>query len=173
MARVYVSIGSNLDRERNIRSCLRQLRETFGALQVSTVYRSAAVGFQGDDFLNLVVGFDTEGDVWSVASQLRRIETEHGRRREQRRFASRTLDLDVLLYDDLVMREEGLHIPREDITHYAFVLCPLAELAGERRHPLLRVTFADLWQAFSERREEKMHPVTLDLDSGNPAARTF
>ncbi|MCP5424996.1 MAG: 2-amino-4-hydroxy-6-hydroxymethyldihydropteridine diphosphokinase [Gammaproteobacteria bacterium] len=165
MAKVYVSIGSNRDRERNICSCLRHLREVFGELQVSTVYRSASIGFQGADFLNLVVGFDTAWDVWTVATLMRRIETAHGRRRGQHRFTSRTLDLDVLLYDDLVLQDDALHVPRDDITRYAFVLCPLAELAGECRHPLLAVTFAELWRAFPVDERPPLQAVELDCSN--------
>lgn len=163
MARVYVSIGSNVDRERNIRACLQALQAAFGELQVSTVYRSAAVGFQGDDFFNLVVGFDTATDVESLAAQMRDIEAAQGRRRNNQRFASRTLDLDILLYDDLVSQEDSLRIPREDITQYAFVLLPLAELAGERLHPQLKVTFTDLWQDFTARHDTNLVPVPFDM----------
>ncbi len=103
MARVYISVGSNVERERNIRSCLRALEERFGALTLSRVYQNKAVGFSGADFFNLVVGFTTDADPYSVASCLRTIETAHGRYRDAPKFSPRTLDLDLLLYDDLVL----------------------------------------------------------------------
>jgi len=162
MATVYVSVGSNVDRENNIRQCLDKLRQAFGSVQESTIYQSAAVGFQGDDFLNLVVQFDTSLDVYTVVSQLQEIEAEQGRRRGGDRFSSRTLDLDILLYDDLILEEAGLKLPRLDILRYAFVLCPLAELAGERRHPVLNTTFNQLWQAFDKPTERaSLQPVRL------------
>ncbi len=150
MARVYVSIGSNIDREAHIRGALHRLSELFGKLDLSTVYESKAVGFEGGDFFNLVAGFTTRSSPYEIVDRLHRIEEAHGRRRDGPRLASRTLDIDLLLYDDLILNDAGLVIPREEITHQAFVLKPLAELAGERRHPVTRQTFAEMWRAFAD-----------------------
>lgn len=149
MARVYVSIGSNIDRETNVASCLVALRGAFGAIDCSPVYECPAVGFSGDDFYNLVVGFDTELAVREVATRLREIEFAHGRRRDLPKFSARTLDLDLLLYDALVQHGDGIDVPRDEITRYAFVLRPLADLAGERCHPELGLSFAELWARFA------------------------
>ncbi len=157
MARAYVSIGSNVQPEPNIRSCLQVLQEYFAPLIISTIYRNKAVGFQGDDFLNLVIGFDTEQAVRPLVAQLRDIEVAHGRRRDAPKFSPRTLDLDLLLYDDLVLEAGGLQLPRDEITHYGFVLGPLAEIAGDVRHPIFGTTFAELWAAFDK--VEPMYPV--------------
>jgi len=163
MARVYVSVGSNIDRERNVRSGLSALREIFGPLILSRVYLSKAVGFEGDDFFNLALGFDTDFDLNTVAAHLHDIEQAHARDRRAPRFSSRTLDLDLLLYDDLVVEEGDIKLPREEITRYAFVLGPLAEIAGERKHPVLGGSFSALWEGFDQS-AQPMHPVEFNLD---------
>jgi 2-amino-4-hydroxy-6-hydroxymethyldihydropteridine diphosphokinase len=150
MARVYVSIGSNIDPAANVRSCLACLEREFSTLSVSSTYRSAPVGFEGDDFYNLAVGFDTDLEPRPLVARLKAIEDHHGRRRAGRpRFSARTLDLDLLLYDDLILRDGALELPSDEITRYAFVLQPLAEIAGRRRHPLLGETYDALWRAFA------------------------
>ena len=163
MAEVYVSVGSNVEPERHVCSCLRALHERFGPLQVSTIYRNKAVGFTGADFLNLVVRFDTAEAVRHVVSQLHELEQTHGRHRDgpNPKLSDRSLDLDLLLYDDLVLEEVGLCIPREEITRCAYVLRPLAELAGEQRHPVLGKTFSELWQAMAAH-AEPLIPVGLE-----------
>lgn len=145
MGRVYVSIGSNLEPEANIPSALAELRRRYGALIVSPVYESEAVGFAGDNFYNLVVGFDADQAVHAVIRNLREIERQHKRKRSDKRFGPRTLDLDLLLYDDLVLAENGVAIPRDEILRYAFVLKPLMDVAGERQHPVDGRSYAELW----------------------------
>ena len=108
------------------------------------------------------MGFDSREDVYSIATRLREIETAHQRRREASKFSPRTLDLDLLIYDDLVLNADGIRLPRDEITRYAFVLCPLAEIAGERQHPLLGVTFAKLWSEF-DKSAVRLQPVALAL----------
>ncbi|HEY9148807.1 MAG TPA: 2-amino-4-hydroxy-6-hydroxymethyldihydropteridine diphosphokinase, partial [Gammaproteobacteria bacterium] len=98
MARVYVSIGSNIERDANIRGGVSDLQHCFGVVELSRVYESEAVGFDGDNFYNLVAAFDTDEDVLTVAKTLHDIENDHGRTREGPRFSSRTLDIDMLLY---------------------------------------------------------------------------
>lgn len=153
MTRVYISIGSNIDREHNIRSAVAALHAHFGELILSGVYESAAFGFEGDPFLNLVVGFDA-GDMEHVTHILRDIEQTHGRQRSDKKFSSRTLDLDLLLYGDSDLHEQGIDVPRDEITRYAFVLGPLAEIAPTAQHPTLKQTYLTLWQAFT-----KQHPA--------------
>lgn len=160
MARVYVSVGSNIEPGKNIRSCLTVLGRRYRAFTVSSVYQSKAVGFVGDNFYNLVVGFNTNDGVHTVARALRAIEHEHGRARNQRRFSSRTLDLDLLLYDDVVMRENGLELPRADIVRHAFVLRPLAEIAGHERHPVSQRSYSELWAAF-DKTTQALWPAVL------------
>jgi 2-amino-4-hydroxy-6-hydroxymethyldihydropteridine diphosphokinase len=153
MAQVYVSIGSNIERERNIETALQALAAAYGELQQSSVYESAAIGFDSAPFYNLVVGFQTGDSPQAVQETLHCIEDSQGRLRTGE-LAARTLDLDLLLYDDLVIQEGRLTLPRADIDRYAFVLGPLAEIAGERRHPVSGVRYADLWSAFDATGQE-------------------
>jgi 2-amino-4-hydroxy-6-hydroxymethyldihydropteridine diphosphokinase len=148
MAKVYVSVGSNIDRERNVEYALTDLGRAYGELEQSRIYETKAVGFDGDPFYNLVVAFDTDETPQAVASRLRDIEDAHGRDRSGGKFSSRSLDLDLLLYDDLVLEEEGLHLPRKEILEYAFVLKPLAEIAGEMKHPVTGFSFSSTWDQF-------------------------
>jgi len=160
---VYVSVGSNIERDHNIRSGLEALRERFGDLALSSIYESEAYGFEGDNFYNLVVGFDSDEDLYSVARALQHIEDRHGRVRSGPRYSSRTLDLDLLIYDDLQLHEPGLVLPRPDILKRAFVLGPLAEIAGELKHPVAGKTYAELWDAFDKSRHGIWRVVVEDL----------
>jgi len=160
MARVYVSVGSNIDRERNVKGALADLRAAYGEIEQSRTYETTAVGFQGDPFYNLVVAFDTDDSPQQVAGTLDRIEDAHGRDRSLGKFSNRSLDLDLLLYDDLVLDEAGLHLPRKEILEYAFVLRPLAEIAGEMKHPVTGFSFAVIWDHFDPT-AQPMWPVEL------------
>ncbi len=147
--RVYVSLGSNVEREHNLRSAVQALTARFGKIARSPVYANPAVGFIGDDFYNLVVGFDTDLPLAELLAELREIERQHGRLRGEAKFAPRTLDLDVLTYGTLVTDGPPLKLPRADILEYDFVLRPLADLAGTERHPREQMTFAELWRGFA------------------------
>lgn len=145
MATAYISVGSNVEAEANIRNGLQLLEQEYGALRLSPVYRSTAVGFEGDDFLNLVVAFECLSDVQLLAETLDEIENRCGRVRDGVRFGPRTLDLDLLLYGDLVLDQPGLKIPRDEILSYAFVLRPLADLEPQGIHPVEQRDYASLW----------------------------
>jgi 2-amino-4-hydroxy-6-hydroxymethyldihydropteridine diphosphokinase len=148
MARVYLSLGSNLEPVRYLRVALDALRERFGALDISPAYRSAAVGFDGADFINLAVGLDTDLSPEALNDWLHALEDRNGRRRDVPRYADRTLDVDIVLYDDLVTQGPGhLDIPRKELKH-AFVLKPIADIAPQLRHPVSGRTMAQLWAAF-------------------------
>ncbi|OQK16859.1 2-amino-4-hydroxy-6-hydroxymethyldihydropteridine pyrophosphokinase [Methyloprofundus sedimenti] len=146
----FISIGSNINREHNISSALEVLQHRFGSLTYSSVYESAPVGFSGDAFLNLVISFYSDHDPLHIAMQLKNIETDHDRIRTKEKFSSRTLDLDLLLYDQQVISTETLTIPHNDILNYAFVLEPLAEIAPERHHPVKNICYQKLWQEFDK-----------------------
>ncbi|MDP3334724.1 MAG: 2-amino-4-hydroxy-6-hydroxymethyldihydropteridine diphosphokinase [Methylococcaceae bacterium] len=150
MTRGYISIGSNIDKEINIPASLKALEEYFGNLTVSSIYESEAVGFTGDSFHNLIVGFDSDLDVKTVAKQLRQIELDHGRSRNSEKFSPRTLDLDLILYGDIIINDGRLQIPRDEIERYAFVLEPLAEIAPNLKHPVSQITYEELWSNFDK-----------------------
>jgi len=146
----YISIGSNIDKDKNILASLQALEHHFGKLTISSVYESEPVGFTGDTFYNLVVGFNSELEVKDVAKQLRQIELDNGRTRDCQKFSDRTLDLDLLLYDDLILNDGRLQIPRDDIERYAFVLEPLAEIVPALKHPISQLSYAELWEKFDK-----------------------
>jgi 2-amino-4-hydroxy-6-hydroxymethyldihydropteridine diphosphokinase len=143
MTRAYVAIGSNVEAERHVAMAVQAMRGRFGTLLLSPVYRNQAVGFDGDDFLNAVAGFDTVLDVPELKAALDGIEVDCGRERHAARFAPRTLDLDLLLFGDKV--DAVAKLPRGDILRYTFVLKPLADIAAAERHPVSGLTYAQLW----------------------------
>ncbi len=148
--RAWLSLGSNLEPERHLRAALVELRARFGALIVSPVYRFPAVGFEGPDFLNLAVGLDSDLDPVPLNGWLHALEDRHGRRRDVPRYSSRTLDVDIVLFDELVLHGPGnLKIPRKELAH-AFVLKPLADIAPDVREPLSGCTVAALWAASAD-----------------------
>jgi 2-amino-4-hydroxy-6-hydroxymethyldihydropteridine diphosphokinase len=145
---VYVGAGSNCDPERNLRSAVAVLKNQYGELRISSVYETPPIGCGGAHFLNFVLGFLTTQAPREVMDTLRAIEYQHGRRHDARRQSPFPLDLDILLYGDLVSYEQGMEIPCEDIDSRAFVLGPLAELIPNQRHPVSGLSYAELWQAF-------------------------
>jgi len=162
MPRVYISIGSNIEAEKHVRLAVAELRRHYGGVMLSSVYESEAVGFEGDNFLNMVAGVDTDESVQRVSAVLHDIEDRHGRLRTGPRFSARTLDLDLLLYDDLIVNENGLQIPRDEITKNAFVLWPLAELDPTYRHPLSGQSMAQLWESY-DKSSQALWPVELSF----------
>jgi 2-amino-4-hydroxy-6-hydroxymethyldihydropteridine diphosphokinase len=165
MAQVFVSIGSNIDRQRYIGCCLDALSQSYDALQISSVYESEAVGFAGDRFYNLVVGFTADQTLPELFSRLRRIELDHDRCHNAVKFSARTLDIDILSYDDFIGEfrlndGSGGHLPRHEITQNAFVLQPLAEIAPDRLHPDLGRSYRQLWQAY-DKSSQSLWPVSF------------
>ena len=144
----YLSLGSNVSPEKNIQFALDQLIEIFGETVSSSTYKTKAVGFEGSDFLNLVVKIETSLDPERLIDRLHGIEEMTGRITGTKAFNDRTLDIDVLTYDDHINLD--LNIPRDEILKYGFVLEPLAELNPEGLHPIERVTFMELWSRLKE-----------------------
>ena len=146
MTEAFVGIGSNVRPEQHVRQAVKLMGERFGHVRLSPIYRNQAVGFEGDDFLNLVAAFDTALGAAELNAALDEIELACGRERGAARFAPRTLDLDLLLYGERV--DPALRLPRREILEYAFVLKPLMELAGVHRHPGTGMTYKEHWACF-------------------------
>lgn len=155
MATVYLGLGSNVDVSRNLALGVDELRKAYGELRLSPVYRSAPVGFDGDDFLNLVVELQTSDSPQAIHRTIERIHDCAGRVRSTNAFISRTLDIDLLLYGDLVLADNKIRVPRADVLDYSFVLRPLAELAPALRHPVTGKTMQEHWDLFDAAR----HPL--------------
>ena len=150
---VFVSVGSNIAPEDNLRMACRELAADYGDLNLSSVYRNKAVGFEGDDFLNMVVGFNTAAQPEHLFAHMEQLHEQAGREYQENPFCSRTLDLDILLYGDLVRRR--LKLPHQDLEKYEFVLCPMVEVAPELRHPVSGKTMSQLWDGF----DAETHPM--------------
>lgn len=145
---VYISIGSNIDREHNIAQALDALAAEFGALDISSVYESEAVGFDGEPFLNLVVAIRSDRPIAELSSLFKAIEAANGRRRHAPKFSPRTLDLDILTCGDRSGVIDGVELPRAEILKNAFVLLPLAEIAPDQKHPVVGQSYRQLWQQY-------------------------
>ncbi len=164
MVNVWLSLGSNIERSKNIQAAIKLLGRQFGPLVISPIYESRAVGFDGENFLNLVVGIKTNHSIGELANQLHAIEVKQGRKRSNTKFAPRTLDIDLLTYGNQPLCEGPIKLPRDEITRYAFVLKPLADVAGNEIHPLTQQSYQQLWDAFNQDNQ----PLWLaDLQLGN------
>ena len=157
----YVAAGSNVDPVVNLRKALDLLAARYESLRVSPAYRNAAVGFTGDDFVNLVVGIATAQPVRELLGALHAVEEVCGRARLHPKWAPRAMDLDVLVYGDLVVDEPDLKLPRPDLVRRAYMLKPLVDLAPELRHPTLGTTMRELWRGV-----EATAPVLTPIDLG-------
>jgi 2-amino-4-hydroxy-6-hydroxymethyldihydropteridine diphosphokinase len=160
MVDVFLSLGSNVDREKHIPEVLAELDALFGPLTVSSVYESEAVGFVGDPFYNLAVKFRSDLPAGEIARRLREIEMAHGRAAESRKFEPRTLDIDLVFYGEEIVAEGRLRLPRDEAARFAFMLEPLAEIAPGFRHPVLGLSLARLWEGF-DKSQSKQRKVRL------------
>lgn len=152
MAEVFIGIGSSINKSENIHSGIAALKAQFGELLLSPLYESEAVGFSGVNFYNLVVKLHTEQNISELIKNLKSIEKQHGRPEKASKFAPRTLDLDLLLYDQQI--DPDIDLPRGEILKNAFVLKPLSELAPGLRHPVLGETYQALWSNYPQQKQK-------------------
>ena len=159
MTKVFLGIGSNIDRKNAVRKALIGLRKEFGELDISPTFESEAVGFTGDNFYNLVVSFSTALSLPQVVTIYKSIEDRTGRDRTDPKFSARTLDIDPLLFGDLIC-EQPVQLPRAEILKNAYVLWPLSILAPEQKHPQTGLDFAEHWQRYEN--QQKLWLVDTD-----------
>jgi 2-amino-4-hydroxy-6-hydroxymethyldihydropteridine diphosphokinase len=168
MPRVFVGAGSNIDPERRLVQAARALKHEFPGVLFSSCYRNRALGFEGADFINAVAVFDTELDVAALLARLRRIEELCGRGRDDAKWAPRAMDLDLLIYGDVIAAGADYRVPRPDLLRRAYMLGPLAELAPTLSHPATGTSIDALWRAFAQD-QHVLTRIDLDLNEFEPA----
>ncbi|HAT40146.1 MAG TPA: 2-amino-4-hydroxy-6-hydroxymethyldihydropteridine diphosphokinase [Rheinheimera sp.] len=162
MAQIFISLGSNADREFHIRQALHELTAVFGTLQLSRLYESEAVGFCGDAFYNMVVGAYTQLSIAECVQVFKAIEDRYGRVRDASRYSGRTLDLDLLIYDAVIC-DSPAQLPRDEILENAYVLLPLAEIAPNLLHPTEQISYQTLWQQY--KKSQKLWPIPFHFSA--------
>ncbi|WP_418357364.1 MULTISPECIES: 2-amino-4-hydroxy-6-hydroxymethyldihydropteridine diphosphokinase [Shewanella] len=163
MARIYISLGTNISPEQHLKAGLLDLQHYFGPLQLSRVFESEAVGFKGTNFLNMVAAAQTELSIAEVVATFKRIEQANGRIKSEKKFSPRSLDIDLLLYDNMVC-DEPVELPRGEILFNAFVLWPLAEIAPNVNHPVVHKSYHALWQEY-DKQSQHLWPIDFDFPS--------
>jgi len=138
--KVFIGIGSNLNKIKNIKSCISKIKNDYENVKLSPVYETKAMGFDGPNFYNLVCSFNTTEDIYKLKEKLNKIELEHGRNLNETKYSSRTLDIDILYYDNLILSDDKIKIPRKEIIEYDFVLQPLIDIDAEFIHPVLLIS---------------------------------
>ena len=147
--KIYIGIGSNIDRHKNIQSCISKLALKYKNLTLSPTYETESMGFEGPNFYNLVCCFETQHDVFQLQEEIKKIEKDHGRNFHETKFSSRTLDIDILYFNDSIIIDEKIKIPRKEILEYDFVLKPLIDIAPEFVHPELNITNLQIFKEYT------------------------
>ena len=158
----YISLGSNIEPERNLRSAVEALRARFGSVRLSPVYRTRAVGFDGPDFLNAIAVIESDVHPFALNDWLHALEIAHGRDRRDKSYSDRTLDLDIIYFGKLVLEGPGdFMLPRPELRH-AFVLKPLADVAPHFVDPVRGASLEELWEAHPDH-DAPPQPVAIEL----------
>jgi len=160
--KIFVGIGSNIDREKNIKSCITILKDIYGDVLISPVYETEAMGFNGPNFYNLVACFETEESVYDLKSALNEIENSHGRHANETKFSSRTLDIDILYFDNLILSDDKIQIPRKEICEYDFVLKPLVDLVPDFIHPIQNISHLEIMNNIKVKKQI-ISTINMDL----------
>ena len=143
MTQAYISIGSNIEAKKNIAKVKKKLNQLF-ICTFSDNFYTEAEGFEGQDFINLVAGFETSLDAVKLTQTLKTLEKKMGRESNQRGMHDRVIDLDLILLGDLIAQDQGINLPSNDIENYLFVLEPLAQIAKEHLHPVFNISFEEM-----------------------------
>lgn len=159
MAQIYISLGSNINPQHNVKAGIEALKKAINVTAISTIYESKSIGFLGNNFLNLVIKAQTLLSVNDLIILFKTIEIANGRAINAKKFSSRTLDIDLLLYDDLIIALPT-KLPRPEIATNAFVLLPLAEIAPDKIHPITQLTYQQMWQNF-DKSSQCLWPISI------------
>ena len=160
MTKVFFGIGSNIKPEENIVLAVREIKNIFDDVIVSPVYKNKSVGFEGNDFFNLVISCSTKMSVYEVSDFIEQVHHLSGREKKSNKYLSRTLDIDLLMFGDHVIQDSKIHIPRDDILKYSFVLKPLVDIAPESIHPITKSSFSEHWDRM-DKTENPLIPVEI------------
>ncbi|HEN8731786.1 MULTISPECIES: 2-amino-4-hydroxy-6-hydroxymethyldihydropteridine diphosphokinase [Pseudomonas] len=167
---VYLGLGSNVEQEIHLATALEMLEEHITCLRGSPVYESVSTDPRQSPFYNLVVGGSTDLSLTEFQAWIKEIELIHGRVRSTQRFIP--LDIDILLFDDLMGIHEGIELPRAEILDRAFVLYPLQQLAPHLKHPTIGISFSELWRQLQPGPPLSLVLPSLGASSSGPAIQT-
>ncbi|WP_087018902.1 2-amino-4-hydroxy-6-hydroxymethyldihydropteridine diphosphokinase [Thaumasiovibrio subtropicus] len=148
MTRVFISVGSNIEREKHVRLGCEALASLGVSLRFSTLYEAESVGYQGANYFNFIVEMETSLSLDRLLGALKAIEQRYEPEVQQQGYRQRCLDLDVILYGQETS-VSPYPLPRNDLFKFAFVLLPMSELAPELLVPGHSKTLLELWQSLS------------------------
>lgn len=154
MKKVFIGIGSNIEPKKNLKTVILLLQEKFDCIIFSPVYKTSAVGFQGDDFLNMVAVIETEHMPDQILEILREIEKGMGHcRKTTSGYCSRIIDLDLLLFGEDSYSMNGIDLPRPGMTDFAYILKPLQDLVPDMIHCGTDISYSDMWKGFADKEQ--------------------
>ncbi|WP_300175475.1 2-amino-4-hydroxy-6-hydroxymethyldihydropteridine diphosphokinase [uncultured Aliivibrio sp.] len=161
MITTYIGVGSNIAPEKHVKAAIDELNRLGEITNISTVYEAESVGFSSNNFFNLVVELNVTHSLAELGIQLRAIEIKWGREQNAQKNQDRTLDLDILLYGDLVSESDPT-LPRDDLFKFAFAILPMVELNPDLIVPNTQQTIRQIWSEFPY--TQSLKPVVLNLN---------